>query len=43
MQYASVLDDARLIQQLGIDTLLAKVDLKHSYRIVLVHLDDHHC
>ena len=41
MQYASVLDAARLIQQLGVGTLLAKVDLKHAYRIVPVHPDDH--
>ena len=41
MRYASVLDAARLIQQLGVGTLLAKIDLKHAYRIVPVHPDDH--
>jgi len=42
MHYASVLDAARLIQQLGPGAELAKVDLQNAYRIVPVHSDDHH-
>lgn len=42
LQYASVLDAARLIQQLGPGTQLAKLDLQIVYRIVPVHADDHH-
>jgi len=42
MHYASVLDAARLIQQLGLGTVLAKVDLQNAYLIVPVHSDDHH-
>ena len=41
-QYASVLDAARLIRYLGVGTLLAKVDLQNTYRMVPVHPDDHH-
>ena len=41
MHYASVLDAAALIRQLGQGTLLAKIDLQHAYRVVPVHADDH--
>ena len=42
MRYASVLDAVELIQQLGVGTQLAKLDLKNAYRMVPVHSDDHH-
>ena len=41
MQYTSVLEAARLIQQLGVGTQLAKLDLQNAYRMVPVHPDDH--
>jgi hypothetical protein len=41
MHYASVLDAAAVVRQLGQGTLLAKIDLHHAYRIVPVHSDDH--
>lgn len=41
MQYASVLQAAQVIQQLGIGTQLAKLDLQNAYRMVPVHSDDH--
>ena len=42
MQYASVDDAVNIIQQLGRDTLLAKLDIKDAYRIVPVHPADYH-
>ena len=41
MQYTSVLEAARLIQQLGVGTQLAKLDMQNAYRMVPVHPDDH--
>ena len=41
MHYASVFDAARLVQQLGQGAMLAKMDLHHAYRVLLVHTDDH--
>ena len=40
LQYASVDDAVAIIQQLGRDTQLVKLDLKDAYRIVPVHLAD---
>ena len=42
VQYASVDDAVNIIQQLGRDTLLAKLDIKDAYRIVPVHPADYH-
>lgn len=42
LHYASVQDAASLIRQLGVGTLLAKLDVQQAYRIVPVHPDDHH-
>ena len=39
--YASVLNAADMIRQLGPGTLMAKVDLHQAYRILPVHADDH--
>ena len=41
MHYASVVDAARMITELGPGTLLAKMDLHQAYRNVPVHADDH--
>ena len=41
MQYASVLDAARIIRQMGAGSELAKLDLHNAYRMVPVHPDDH--
>ena len=41
MHYASVLDAAAVVRQLGPGTLLAKIDLHHAYRILPIHADDH--
>ena len=41
MHYASVLDAAEVVRQLGQGTLLTKIDLHHTYRIVPVHSDEH--
>ena len=41
MHYASVLDAAAVVRQLGPGTLLAKIDLHHAFRILPVHADDH--
>ena len=41
MRYASVLDAAAIIRQLGKGTVLAKIDLLSAYRIIPVHPDDH--
>ena len=40
--YARVDDAVSTILQLGRGALLIKLDLKHAYRIVPVHPDDHH-
>ena len=41
MRYASVLDAAAIICQLGKGTVLATIDLLSAYRIIPVHPDDH--
>ena len=40
MRYASVWEAAQIIQQLGVGTQLAKLDLHNAYRMVPVHPDD---
>ena len=40
MHYASVLQAAAMVRQLGPGTMLAKIDL-HHYRMLPVHADDH--
>ena len=40
MQYASVLDAAWIIRQMGAGTQLAKLDLHNAYHMVPVHPDD---
>ena len=42
LRYASVDDAVELIQRLGRDTQLVKMDLKDAYRVIPVHPDDHH-
>ena len=42
MSYASVDDAIRYIVHLGPGTELIKIDLKNAYRIVPIHLQDHH-
>ena len=34
-------DAAAMVHQLGLETLLAKLDLRKAYRVVPVHADDH--
>ena len=41
LRYASLDDAVRMVRQLGVGTLLAKLDLKKAYRMVPVHPDDH--
>ena len=41
MRYASVWEAAQIIQQLGVGSKLAKLDLHNAYRMVPVHPDDH--
>ena len=41
MRYASIWEAAGIIQQLGVGTQLAKLDLHNAYRMVPVHPDDH--
>ena len=41
MRYSSVWEAAQIIQQLGVGTQLAKLDLHNAYRMVPVHSDDH--
>ena len=41
MQYASVLEAAALVRQLGRGAILAKTDLLNAYRVIPVHPDDH--
>ena len=41
LRYASVWEAAKIIQQLGVGTQLAKLDLHNVYRMVPVHPDDH--
>ena len=41
LSYISVEDAVSIIHRLGQNTLLAKVDIKSTYRIVPVHPDDH--
>ena len=38
--YSSVEDAAHLMQHLGINALLAKIDVKEAYRIIPIHSDD---
>ena len=42
LQYATVDDAVKLIQQLGRGSQLVKLDIKYAYRIVPVHPDDYH-
>jgi hypothetical protein len=42
LQYASVDNAVEIIQLLGPGAVLAKLDLKDAYRIILVHPDDHY-
>ena len=42
LKYVSVDDAVALVQALGQNTMLAKIDLKDAYRIVPVHPDDYH-
>ena len=42
IRYSSVDDAVAIIQSLGPNTLLAKLDLKDAYRIVPVHQQDYH-
>ena len=41
MRYSSVWVAAQIIQQLGVSTQLAELDLHNAYRMVPVHPDDH--
>ena len=38
--YSSMEDAAHLMQHLGINALLAKIDVKEAYRIISIHPDD---
>ena len=40
LHYSSLDDMVAIIQHLGPGTLMAKLDLKSAYRLVLVHPDD---
>jgi hypothetical protein len=42
LKYASVDDAVAIIQSMGYNTELAKLDLKEAYRIVPVHPQDYH-
>ena len=41
MRYASVLDAAATIKNLGPGTLMAKIDLQNAYRVLQIHPDNH--
>ena len=40
LKYASVEDAVQRIWSMGTNTLLAKIDIQHAYRNILVHGDD---
>lgn len=41
LRYVSVLDAAATVRRLSPGTLMAKMDLHNSYRVLPVHVDDH--
>ena len=41
LTYMMVADAVEVIAERGQGTLLAKVDIKNAYRIILVHPEDH--
>jgi hypothetical protein len=42
LQYTSMDNKVEIIQLLGPGAILAKLDMKYAYRIILVHPDDHY-
>ena len=42
VHYASISDAIKCIKNCGVGSFLAKTDIKHAFRIIPIHPDDHH-